>query len=543
MTRFLWSEYAIRFFWWEPIELLRKLCLTGFVLLIDNKHTVGRTLAAVLLSLIFLVGQLTLKPFKRAIDNVISALIHFSLTLLFLSVLLLKVCEDSRQTCSALGLGDDGEGVLLFFLAFSTSIVGVFLLLLILQLVRERKSGQGTLYLRTTASVPELSRSDGMAYHLFLSHIWASGQDQVAVIKRQLQLCLPGSHIFLDVDDLKDIDSLERYIDESALILIFLSRGYFKSRNCLREARSSMEKQKPLVLVHEADGNKGGLSMEDVRQDCPADLADFVLSDRAPIRWHRVKEYQSVCLKQIALATLQACPGMRKAQHVLAGGLYFKGELSAESLHFRHSVVLLVSEDNPGAAALGEELTRTFNNIVVRSASASVTERGLPLALTSAKEKEKVFLLLYLNHKTFVGEPGVRLASQIRAVLEHKRSSILLLHENEEAHGGCEFGRFFEVTPEDLIAANLYGQIAIAFHGARDLDSPSLTSPFRQVSYALTAQKMGAIRRKNAHRMRSFRTMPRFVTKPEMISNRTQTQRPLSAVDVATKDVDIETKV
>eukprot|EP00965_Chrysotila_dentata_P262212 6214500-Pleurochrysis_carterae.AAC.7 len=36
---------------------------------------------------------------------------------------------------------------------------------------------------------------------LFLSrsHIWATGQDQVAVIKRQLQLCLPGVRIFLDV--------------------------------------------------------------------------------------------------------------------------------------------------------------------------------------------------------------------------------------------------------------------------------------------------------------------------------------------------------
>eukprot|EP00965_Chrysotila_dentata_P205865 6183212-Pleurochrysis_carterae.AAC.1 len=31
------------------------------------------------------------------------------------------------------------------------------------------------------------------------SHTWASGQDQVAVIKRQLQLCLPGVLVFLDV--------------------------------------------------------------------------------------------------------------------------------------------------------------------------------------------------------------------------------------------------------------------------------------------------------------------------------------------------------
>ena len=34
------------------------------------------------------------------------------------------------------------------------------------------------------------------------SHIWSTGQDQVAVIKRQLQLLLPGVIVFLDVDDL-----------------------------------------------------------------------------------------------------------------------------------------------------------------------------------------------------------------------------------------------------------------------------------------------------------------------------------------------------
>ena len=35
------------------------------------------------------------------------------------------------------------------------------------------------------------------------SHIWSTGQDQCAVIKRQLQLLLPGVIVFLDVDDLR----------------------------------------------------------------------------------------------------------------------------------------------------------------------------------------------------------------------------------------------------------------------------------------------------------------------------------------------------
>eukprot|EP00965_Chrysotila_dentata_P232466 6198983-Pleurochrysis_carterae.AAC.12 len=57
----------------------------------------------------------------------------------------------------------------------------------------------------------------------------------------------------LAVDDLLDISALETYIAKSAVVLIFLSNGYFVSKNCLREARSSKETSKRLVLVHEAD--------------------------------------------------------------------------------------------------------------------------------------------------------------------------------------------------------------------------------------------------------------------------------------------------
>ena len=70
---------------------------------------------------------------------------------------------------------------------------------------------------------------------------------------RQLQLCLPGVSVFLDVEDLKDIGALERYIKESAVVLILLSKNYFASRNCLREARAAALEGKPLSLVHEAD--------------------------------------------------------------------------------------------------------------------------------------------------------------------------------------------------------------------------------------------------------------------------------------------------
>jgi len=51
-----------------------------------------------------------------------------------------------------------------------------------------------------TMEPPVLLLGSEKRYHLFLSHVWSTGQDQCAVIKRQLQLLLPGVVIFLDVD-------------------------------------------------------------------------------------------------------------------------------------------------------------------------------------------------------------------------------------------------------------------------------------------------------------------------------------------------------
>ena len=49
---------------------------------------------------------------------------------------------------------------------------------------------------------------------------------------------------------------------KSQSILIFLSKGYFFSKNCLRELDHALALKKPLVLVHEADLSHGGAPLE-----------------------------------------------------------------------------------------------------------------------------------------------------------------------------------------------------------------------------------------------------------------------------------------
>ena len=96
---------------------------------------------------------------------------------------------------------------------------------------------------------PELALLPKMRWHVFLSHVWSSGQDQVATIKRQLQLLLPGISAFLDVDNLDDASQIERHVAESQTFLVFLSKGYFFNKNCMRELDQALDLDIPLMCA------------------------------------------------------------------------------------------------------------------------------------------------------------------------------------------------------------------------------------------------------------------------------------------------------
>ena len=144
------------------------------------------------------------------------------------------------------------------------------------------------------------------------------------------------------MDDLKDIGSLEEYIQHSQMILFFLSCGYFRSKarsrrpvprsgssgsqrtrvccaprhsprltarllachqNCLREIRSSLEMDKPIVLVQEADPAKGGATLQALRDECPEDLQPDIFDKDWPLTiWYRIDEFRLISLKIIAEA-------------------------------------------------------------------------------------------------------------------------------------------------------------------------------------------------------------------------------------------------
>ena len=108
--------------------------------------------------------------------------------------------------------------------------------------------------------------------------------------------------------DLQDIGDLEGYVRATGVMLFFLSKNYFTSRNCLREVKATIDEQLPLVLVHEQQVEKGGGPLEMMRTECREEMRPYIFDERAPITWHRISHYQNLTLKLIATEMLQHGP-------------------------------------------------------------------------------------------------------------------------------------------------------------------------------------------------------------------------------------------
>lgn len=158
---------------------------------------------------------------------------------------------------------------------------------------------------RVEAHLPSLatlnagSRLYTLRWHVFLSHRWPTGQQQVAMIRERLASHLPGCTCFLDVYDLDDVSKLEEYVQASAVVLIFISNKYFQSINILREVRAAKVAAKPLIVVYEPDDDKGGGLASSLMADCPDDVRAY-LNEAPMIRWSILPDFRAVSLALVA---------------------------------------------------------------------------------------------------------------------------------------------------------------------------------------------------------------------------------------------------
>ena len=61
---------------------------------------------------------------------------------------------------------------------------------------------------------------------------------------------VPRRHLArISCTDLEEIGYLEGYIERSQNILVYCSRGYFDSKNCMRELAASTQQKQEMMLA------------------------------------------------------------------------------------------------------------------------------------------------------------------------------------------------------------------------------------------------------------------------------------------------------
>ena len=130
----------------------------------------------------------------------------------------------------------------------------------------------------------------------------------------------------------------------------------------MRECTRALGLEKPLILVHEKDEEKGGAPLVTLRADCESNGCDAgpIFDDASKIiTWYRLFEFQQLSLKLIAQRMLHATPLYDVPR---PPKLYFRGDLKMESLELEVGVSLYTSRFNPGAADVAAQLEQSLQS-------------------------------------------------------------------------------------------------------------------------------------------------------------------------------------
>ena len=145
----------------------------------------------------------------------------------------------------------------------------------------------------------------------------------------------------MQVEDLEDISNLQGYIERTQTILVYASQGYFQSKNCMIELRSTVMKTKPIIALMDPEKNKGGLTKEEVHAQLlegDASFAKWGFTDDGPrgealyaalfsteyIEWNRIGCFQDVTMRLIAQRLLPVEGGAAPRRVYVQGEIVHK---------------------------------------------------------------------------------------------------------------------------------------------------------------------------------------------------------------------------
>ena len=386
---FLTKDYRHGAFFWELVEVTRKITITGFLALVEPGSLLQLYLGVVV-AMCILILQLYASPYKSPGDSFLSALSASALVLSLLATLGIQlvrlVPELSTYGLELTGLNSNSLLIIVVVLIGSALLVlaaAVVMLLFGAVIVRLEGRARRLRIVNTDEDVllgalpnlqkcwPELfwdpdtvtTMPRAGPFHTFLSHNWKHGQSEMRIVKTRLREMVPDVEVFLDVDNLGG-GSDHPHIDVSDTLVCYLTQGWFTSPPCVREFLRAVLRKKPLIALlepdtsdqhgghHEAECRRILMSAEYAQwmeESMGASVAQWAQEWRpnmrpSGLRWQKTTPFVGMGLSSEALATALATLGdkveftqeewdafgittLRDDHFVVSGGIYYRPSL------------------------------------------------------------------------------------------------------------------------------------------------------------------------------------------------------------------------
>ena len=254
-TAFLTSEYEESVFFWEPVDLVRRTVLTGWVLMIDERYVFLRLFVALLVSLAGFTAILAVKPFKRADDDLLAVATQMGLVLTFIGGLALHAfrsyTRDAGLAAAIAAMGFKSEEQIVYLL-----VIVLFSMLLLLAVVivleaykAHKAEKEASRWSSSLSHAPQLNwRAEG-DYACFLSHYKAEAASDCRYLHDVLSRMLK-TPIYYDSSTLADLRTLfTNGVHLSDTIVLIATRGVLTRPWCVLELLEAFRQQVPVIPV------------------------------------------------------------------------------------------------------------------------------------------------------------------------------------------------------------------------------------------------------------------------------------------------------
>ena len=181
------------------------------------QDTMMQIVLGTLLSTAFLLFQVQASPFIEVSDDYLASAASLAIVVIFLVSSAFKYAElvDLPDIQDKMSLEQESRYVLdqlaltiMMFIGVLGTLIASFVLFVVQLAVEGERLRREALANKarrlrysdddTLVAAPPIEAN---GYHIFLSHVWGTGQDQMRIVRQRLLEMMPDLSVFLDVDD------------------------------------------------------------------------------------------------------------------------------------------------------------------------------------------------------------------------------------------------------------------------------------------------------------------------------------------------------